>query len=430
MKKQPGYLFKRGDTFYLRFEINGKRKTVSLKVTTVREAEKRRDELLTPAITAKTAEDILTHVAKARGIANVSTLMLSKSWDAYVESPIRPDSGVSTLQAYKGYWTHFIKWIADNHANATRFADITKDMVEDYFKSVTDCSLTGCAFNAKLQAIRLVHRILSKRECVGKGVMDDIQKKSHNAVSRLELTSDQLIILLAVFDDAGMSMPHKDEMRVLFHLGAFTGVRLADAVNLKWRNVDIGKGTILVKTRKTGQDVILPIHPLLAMRLRGADAWRDNTGNVLPNLVRRYSQTRRGVTQECQKVFTMIGLDVTGERIEGRSRRPAQYGFHSLRHTFVSICASQGVPMAAVQAIVGHANPAMTRHYTHLGVESLRSAVNCIPTSATAIPLLPTSSVSSAETKLRLIGEALADVGGDKTAEDLRARLLAILSDA
>ena len=43
-----------------------------------------------------------------------------------------------------------------------------------------------------------------------------------------------------------------------------------------------------------------------------------------------------------------------------------------------------------VQAIVGHASPAMTRHYTHLGVESLRSAVESIPScGAVTVKALP-----------------------------------------
>ena len=50
-----------------------------------------------------------------------------------------------------------------------------------------------------------------------------------------------------------------------------------------------------------------------------------------------------------------------------------------MRHSFVSLCANAGVPLAAVQAIVGHSNPAMTRHYSHIGIEAARGAVAMLP---------------------------------------------------
>ena len=73
--------------------------------------------------------------------------------------------------------------------------------------------------------------------------------------------------------------------------------------------------------------------------------------------------------------------------------------------------------MALVQAIVGHASPAMTRHYTHLGVESLRKAVEVLPSSPSA-PALLLPAASTAEDRLALAAGI---------AEGLRAELRAVL---
>jgi len=55
-----------------------------------------------------------------------------------------------------------------------------------------------------------------------------------------------------------------------------------------------------------------------------------------------------------------------------------EVGFHSLRHTYVSLHAERGTPQAVVQAIVGHGNPAMTAHYTHIGEETARQVAGVI----------------------------------------------------
>jgi hypothetical protein len=54
-------------------------------------------------------------------------------------------------------------------------------------------------------------------------------------------------------------------------------------------------------------------------------------------------------------------------------------GFHSLRHTWVSMHAAAGTPGAVIQASVGHANPAMTAHYTHVNEITARDVARALP---------------------------------------------------
>ncbi|MEA4861669.1 MAG: tyrosine-type recombinase/integrase [Victivallaceae bacterium] len=64
----------------------------------------------------------------------------------------------------------------------------------------------------------------------------------------------------------------------------------------------------------------------------------------------------------------------------GRRKLAAnKYSLHSFRHSFVSFCANSGVPLAIVSEIVGHGNPAMTRHYSHISNESKQDAIATLP---------------------------------------------------
>jgi integrase len=49
--------------------------------------------------------------------------------------------------------------------------------------------------------------------------------------------------------------------------------------------------------------------------------------------------------------------------------------FHSLRHTFITMMAERGTPLAVTQAMVGHMSGAITRHYTHISQNAAREAV-------------------------------------------------------
>ena len=53
-------------------------------------------------------------------------------------------------------------------------------------------------------------------------------------------------------------------------------------------------------------------------------------------------------------------------------------GWHVLRHTFASSLAMKGVPLPAVQALLGHSTITMTMRYTHVAPSALRSAIDLL----------------------------------------------------
>lgn len=50
-----------------------------------------------------------------------------------------------------------------------------------------------------------------------------------------------------------------------------------------------------------------------------------------------------------------------------------------MRHSFVSMCRERNVPLSVVESLVGHSNPAMTRHYTHTSEEAASQAIRSLP---------------------------------------------------
>ena len=95
-------------------------------------------------------------------------------------------------------------------------------------------------------------------------------------------------------------------------------------------------------------------------------------------MARRYNKysLRPGITKQIRKHFEACGIqchkDGTGKKVIGGEviktgkRAVVEVGFHSLRHTYVSLHAERGTPAAIIQGNVGHGSPAMTAHYTHI----------------------------------------------------------------
>jgi integrase len=101
---------------------------------------------------------------------------------------------------------------------------------------------------------------------------------------------------------------------------------------------------------------------------------------LFPQEREAYLENASNLTKEIQKFFESCGLK-TNEKSDSvhRKRAIVRVGFHSLRHSFVSLCAKAGAPQHVVQKLVGHGSPAMTEHYTHLDSEQKQKAIANLP---------------------------------------------------
>ena len=170
------------------------------------------------------------------------------------------------------------------------------------------------------------------------------------------------------------------EMRVLFALGVYTGLRLGDCALMDWGTVDMARRVIVTTPRKTKKHktvVEIPLHPALFAILDETPA-RRRMGYIMPDMAATYERDTSAIAARIRRVFEAAGFETRAE-IDGYSNRVAKIGFHSLRHSFVSLMGNAGAPLALVQSIVGHSNPMMTSHYFHARTDALANAVEKLP---------------------------------------------------
>ena len=180
------------------------------------------------------------------------------------------------------------------------------------------------------------------------------------------------------------------------------GLRLGDCATLQWSEVDLISGIILRIPNKTARrnpkPVIVPIHGVLRSIL--ADTTKaKRAGFVLPETAKEYASRPDNIARALKAHFTVNAITATAGKSDDRVRAAVDVGFHSLRHTFVSLCREADAPLAVVEAIVGHSNPAMTRHYTHVSEQAAVKAIAGLPmiTGAgeqTTVPVVRTIPVS------------------------------------
>ncbi|MBL7077710.1 MAG: tyrosine-type recombinase/integrase [Kiritimatiellae bacterium] len=396
--------------FYLTYTVEKKRKTVALKdesgkaITDRKTAEIERKRILAPYQTGNQVEalkaienrirDAEQDHAAAIDEAN-PPLQIKDAWAAYLRAPERPDSGPATLRQYEGHWTRFQNWITEAHTAAAYLRDVTPATAADYAADLTAAGLSPNRFNKHIGFLRLAFRSLADVARITANPFEKIKRKVQRPHSKRELTIPELT---AILDRA------EGDLALLLYLGACTGLRLGDCATLTWGEVDLARGIIRRipnKTARSGKPVVVGIPPALHERLSETPA-KKRTGFVLPDIEKQYHRDAVKITNAVRAHIWECGIDThapaTGHRIkrdaDGTPERDdagkviteatgktavVDVGFHSLRHTWVSMHAAAGTPGAIIQASVGHSNPAMTQHYTHVNEITARDVAQALP---------------------------------------------------
>ncbi len=384
------YQAKKGGNYYLRYQIQGKRKNVNLNTSDYDAALKEYQRLL-PTLQATTVEVVAAHVQNARQLGGrLMHLTLGDAWEKYSASPDRAmPATVSEQQAYEITFNEFMEHIGDSlrelhtitYKDALSFAEHMKSL-----KYAVD------THNRKIKLLRKIFNVL-KEYCNNvenpfgsKTLLRKPREEQDIGVRRLAFTHEQEKALMEALENPKLKVMNKAEIKVIYYLGLYTGQRLKDCVLLRWSNINLAQKKIECKQFKTGKEVTIPIAPQLLTVLEGALAWKtDDFGYVCPKVAERYNaEDENGknignnyVNIDVRRVLRWIGLK-TAIKVEGRAKSICVYGFHSLRHSFASHCAEAGVPKAVVQSILGDECDILDAYYTHIGEEAQQKAIAAI----------------------------------------------------
>ena len=397
--------------FWIQYTLNGKRKRHALTgtdgkpITDLRKAEAERKRLTAPlragnreaqaqalyAIAQQATEEHEQAIEEAAPV-----LPIVEAWEAYLQSPDRPDTGDHTLLDYAGHWKRFTDWLKENHKDAHALRDITPQIASEYAASLNGGTVSPNTYNKHTGFLKLFFRVLQDTAGLKANPFEKVRRKNLKTNSRRELT---LAELKEILEGA------TGDLQTLLCLGIFTGLRLGDCCTLTWGETDLDRGLIRRvpnKTAKNKKPVLIGIPAALHAKLSETPS-KKRKGYILPDYAARYthqnskgSYTQRGdITNEIQEHFKDCEIQThragTGYiekqdpknpdktiKVHTGKRAVVEVGFHSLRHTWVSLHAAAGTPQAVIQNVIGHANPSMTAHYTHVNEDTARQVAGVL----------------------------------------------------
>jgi len=164
--------------------------------------------------------------------------------------------------------------------------------------------------------------------------------------------------------------------RTMIQLMLDTGLRLAEACNLKWNDIDLNTGKLMVRQGKGAKDrsLWIGLEDLELLRTWRERQARDVTGNpahVFTTLAGK-PVSPRYVQKMVARLAAKAGID--------KNVHP-----HTLRHTFATDLYRETSKIRLVQKALGHSDLSTTMIYTHVFDAELEEALKSFRGPAAAI---------------------------------------------
>lgn len=149
-----------------------------------------------------------------------------------------------------------------------------------------------------------------------------------------------------------------EHLKPIVLMALHTGMRRGEILKLKWEDVDLDQGIVLVKHTKNNEIREIPLNNLLTnilkqIKIRSPYVFSRQDGKPYGTIRRSFESAlkKAGIKNCC---------------------------FHDLRHTFSSHLVMSGVDIMTVRELLGHKSLRMTMRYSHLSQSHKRSAIELL----------------------------------------------------
>ncbi len=259
---------------------------------------------------------------------------------------------VHTLDAYRRDLTVLSEW-----AQAQGTADLSglqTEQLRAFVASEHRRGLSPKSLQRRLSACRSYYQWLLKHGRIAVNPAAAIRApKAPRKLPQL-LDADEAARLVEVPTDVPLGL--RD--RALLELFYSSGLRLSELCALRWRDLDLGNGLVIVLGKGSKQRSV----PVGSHARNALAAWRVETGAAddAPVFPGRHGAP---ISQRAVQI-----------RIRQLAQRQGMFKHvhpHMLRHSFASHMLESSGDLRGVQELLGHADIATTQIYTHLDFQHL-----------------------------------------------------------
>lgn len=338
-------IFKRGSQWYANFQEGRRQVRRSLKTTSKKQARQ---------LAIKLEADLMA----GRGSTARRAVLLVKLTEAYLKR-LRVDGRKKKTIQKNELVVRRVLALAELR-RVRSCADVNLAFVDAYKDQRVEQGAAPKTVHNEVVVIRQLVNFALSRRLIGEDSLRGLRLKKPRPTRQPCWLREDVERILAAADEV-----HRPALRVL----ADTGMRVGEARQLTWDDVDFEHGLLHVRakddwTPKTGEERSVPMTIALKVLLEslprnGKWVLRAAPSRAYPLGDHQISERR--LLQYLKRVLQRLGL-------------PGHV--HTFRHSFISWALTRGTPEAVVREWVGHVDRDVMKLYTHIADTVSREAMD------------------------------------------------------
>jgi len=265
----------------------------------------------------------------------------------------------NTVEAYISDVGKLAFWAQGNQIICP--TNITRPDIEDFLAWTKDQNLSKKSCQRIISAIKALYKFLVDTEVIQTNPMRLIEspKTEKHLPDTLSVTEIDKVI-----SSIDLSLPRGHRNRALLEILYGCGLRVSEAVNLKYSDI-YSDDEIIRVTGKGDKTRLVPIGEIALKQLKlhssSTESSKKNSDYIF-------------VGSKKTPLSRVMVFNIVKEAVRNAGINK-QISPHTLRHSFASHLLQRGANLRAIQEMLGHASITTTEIYTHLDISDLRKAI-------------------------------------------------------
>ncbi len=366
-------------TFRYRPKDGGARRRISLgEYPSVKLAEaRRRADRIRGEVSG--GNDPQAAISARRGAPTLGELI-----ERYLSEEVAPKKKPRTVELY----TYYLRGLVIPRLGSKKAHEVTPAAVDALHRKLgTETPVTA---NRAIVALSGVYTFAARRRLITEGInpargVEKFREQSRERyLSTAELVRLGEVLRLAEMEGEGLAWPQagtpskhgrkaencrtqvSPHVTAAIRLLLLTGCRLREILGLRWSEVDLERGLLLLPDSKTGRKTVVLNAPAMQV-LAGVRRFRGCEFVIL-------GDDPKKPRADLHKPWNLIKHHAGLEDVR----------LHDLRHTHASIGAGAGLGLPIIGKLLGHKHADTTAKYAHLDNDPLRRASDRIGTEIAA----------------------------------------------
>lgn len=267
-----------------------------------------------------------------------------------------------TLTAYQNDLISFRDFL-ETEFNQENLIEVHYNQIRSWIVSLVDLKISNRTINRKVSSLKSFYKFLQKTNQLAVNPLSKHKALKVDKKIQVPFNSKEINRVIEIVGNQSDFTSTRNKLIVeLFYS---TGIRRAELINIKERNISFSKGTIKVLGKRNKERYV----PLLKSVRHTLKEYLELKKEFAIGLEELF------ITDKGNKIYETLVYRIINSYFSKVSSKEKKSP-HILRHSFATHLLNEGADLNSVKELLGHSSLASTQVYTHNSLDVIKKVYN------------------------------------------------------